>query len=384
MMRLALVHDYLIQMGGAERVVAAMAEAFPEAPIYTSATKRSGILPQFSGKTIVNSWADRVPGLHDAFKKFFPIYPFAFRSFKPVDADVVWISSSGFAKWIRVGANAKTICYCHTPPRFFWNSNGYVHAELGKSLAGRSAKALLPSLRRWDFLCAQQIDRFVANSRCVQRRIWECYGRPSTVIHPPVDVDRFAVQGDAGTYYLILSRLIGYKRIDLAIEACNRLGERLIVIGEGPDRARLEALAGPSISFLGRLSDDEINRYLERCRALIFPGLEDFGIAAVEVQACGRPVIAFAGGGALETVIPGETGLLFQEQTVDSLVEAIERSKALDWSAERIRANATQFSREVFLEKMRAVIEAAYQEMPGRLAEAEGKVTPVTERSYGL
>ncbi|HYZ75043.1 MAG TPA: glycosyltransferase, partial [Chthoniobacterales bacterium] len=177
-MKLAIVHDYLIQMGGAERVVATMTEAFPQAPIYTSATDRDHLLPEFLGREIVNSWADRLPGVQKSFKKFFPVYPFAFRSFKPVDADVAWISSSGFAKWIRVRPGVKTICYCHTPPRFFWNSDGYVAAELGDSLVGRSAKVLLSLLCRWDYACAQQIDRFVANSRCVQERIWEYYGRP--------------------------------------------------------------------------------------------------------------------------------------------------------------------------------------------------------------
>jgi glycosyltransferase involved in cell wall biosynthesis len=383
-MRLAIVHDYLIQMGGAERVVATMTQAFPQAPIYTSATDQDHLLPEFLGREIINSWADRLPGVQKSFKKFFPVYPFAFRSFKPVDADVAWISSSGFAKWIRVKSGVKTICYCHTPPRFFWNSDGYVSAELGDSLAGRSAKVLLSLLRRWDYACAQQIDRFVANSRCVQERIWECYGRPSTVIHPPVDVERFSAVRKPENYYLVLSRLIGYKRIDLAIEAFNRLGERLIIIGDGPDRARLEALAGPSISFLGRVSDDEINRYLEHCRALIFPGLEDFGIAAVEAQACGRPVIAFAAGGALETVIPDETGCLFQEQNADALSEAVSQSKTVNWSAERIRAHALNFSKDIFLEKMRAVIEAAYQEGPDRISETEGSRTPEVKESYGL
>jgi glycosyltransferase involved in cell wall biosynthesis len=380
--RLALVHDYLIQMGGAERVVATMAEAFPEAPIYTSATDRRQLLPQFSGKKIINSWADRFPGLHDSFKKFFPIYPFAFQTFKPIDADVVWISSSGFAKWVRVKPTAKTICYCHTPPRFFWDVDGYVKAELGNSLGGWSAKVLLSFLRRWDFVRAQRIHRFVANSRCVQQRIWECYRRPSMIIHPPVDVNRFSVVGKTDDYCLVLSRLIGYKRIDLAIEAFNRLGQRLIIIGDGPDRVRLEAMAGPTISFLGRITDGEIDHYLARCRALIFPGLEDFGIAAVEAQACGRPVIAFAGGGALETVIPGETGLFFEEQTADGLLEAVRRSGTVNWSAERIRANALKFSREVFIEKMRTVVGATYEERPGDCVEA--KLAEVPEESYGL
>jgi len=383
-MRLAIVHDYLIQMGGAERVVAAMAEAFPEASIYTSATDRERLLSEFRSKNIVNSWVDRIPGLQKGFKKFFAIYPFAFHSFKPVDADVVWISSSGFSKWIRVKEGAKTICYCHTPPRFFWRSEDYVSAELGNSLAGRSAKVLLRFLRDWDFACAQRIGRFVANSRCVQERIWQYYGRASTVIHPPVNVHRFSVSATSENYYVILSRLIGYKRIDLAIEAFNRLGERLVIIGDGPDRARLEALAGPTISFLGRVADADIERVLGCSKALIFPGFEDFGIAAVEAQACGRPVIAFGAGGALETVVPGETGLFFEAQAVDELADTVVRSKAIRWSTERIRANALRFGQEIFLEKMRAVVKAAHQEVPLRLGGAAEEAPQAAGESYGL
>lgn len=383
-MRLAIVHDYLIQMGGAERVVGVMAAAFPEASIYTSTTDREHLLPELLNKNIVNSWADRLPGLRRSFKKFFPLYPFAFQSFRPVDADVVWISSSGFAKWIRVKETSKTICYCHTPPRFFWNADGYVNAELGNSFAGRNAKVLLAFLRRWDFARAQRVDRFVANSRCVQERIWQYYGRASTVIHPPVNVNRFSASAKPENYYLILSRLIGYKRIDIAIEAFNRLGEQLVIVGDGPDRPRLQSLAGPKICFVGHKTDAEVKAYLERCRALVFPGLEDFGIAAVEAQACGRPVIAFGEGGALETIVLGETGLFFDTQTVDSLGEAVRRSQTIEWSAELIRSNALRFGQEVFLEKMRGVIRAAYREMPGRLVVAGGKVIHPAEESYGL
>ena len=183
---------------------------------------------------------------------------------------------------------------------------------------------------------------------------------------------------------MVLSRLVGYKRIDLAVQAFNQLREKLVIIGDGPDRARLQALAGPTISFLGHLADSEAKSYLERCRGLIFPGLEDFGIAPVEAQACGRPAIAFAGGGALETIIPGETGLFFGEQTVDALAAAVQQSKAMDWSAERIRANAFKFSREVFLEKMQALVREVYEESPDLLIETEAKATRAAEASYGL
>ena len=327
---------------------------------------------------------DSVPGIHKHFKKLFPIYPFAFRSLPQVDADVVWVSSSGFAKWIRVADPAKTVCYCYTPPRFFWNADDYLDREVNQVVVKRIASGFLRVLRDWDYRCAQRIGQFVAISRCVQQRISDCYGRGSIVIYPPVNVDRFAAGGRAGDYYLVLSRLVGYKRIDLAVQAFNRLGEKLVVIGDGPDRARLQSVAGSAISFLGHRPDEEVRNYLEGCRALIFPGLEDFGIAPVEAQACGRPVIAFAGGGALETVVPGETGMLFEEQTVDSLVDAVQQSKTVSWSIERIRANALKFSKETFLDKMREALRAVHEDAPSRPAETMESFKRPTGESYGL
>ena len=352
-MRVAIVHDYLIQMGGAERVVAVMAEAFPEAPIYTSVTDRRGLLSEFLDKNVINSWADRLPGIRQNFKQFFPIYPFAFHSFPRVDGDIVWISSSGFAKWIRVADSAKTVCYCYTPPRFFWTPDAYLDCELKGVATKRIAAALLRVLREWDFQRAQSIDRFVAISRCVQQRIADYYGRGSVVIHPPVNVNRFSAASKPGDYYLVLSRLVGYKRIDLAVKALNQLREKLVIIGDGPDRRRLQTLAGPTISFLGRLPDSEAKGYLEGCRGLIFPGLEDFGIAPVEAQAAGRPVMALAAGGALETIEPGVTGIFFGDQTVEALVDAVSRSQKVQWCTETIRANALKFSQEIFLAKTR-------------------------------
>jgi glycosyltransferase involved in cell wall biosynthesis len=382
--RLAIVHDYLLQMGGAERVVAAMAQAFPCAPIYTSATDDSRLLPEFRGRKIRNTWMHSLPGIRQHFKKLFPIYPFAFRSLPPVKADVVWISSSGFAKWIRVADSSKTICYCHTPPRFFWDSDLYLNGEIRNSVVRESAKTVLSLLREWDFDCAQRIDRFIANSRCVQERIWRCYRRPSAVIHPPVNVDRFSISSRSGDYHLVLSRLVGYKRIDLAVHTFNRLRKKLVIIGDGPDRARLESLAGPTISFLGTVGDAEVKKYLEGCQGLIFPGLEDFGIAPVEAQAAGKPVIAFAGGGALETVEPEVTGVLFPEQTVDSLVDALLRSEPIRWCPETIRANALKFSRETFVEKTRVLIRAVEQEPRRRTVDRASEVIKPASESYGV
>jgi glycosyltransferase involved in cell wall biosynthesis len=383
-MRVAIVHDYLIQMGGAERVVAVMAEAFPEAPIYTSVTDRRGLLSEFLDKNVINSWADHLPGIRQNFKQFFPIYPFAFHSFPRVDADIVWISSSGFAKWIRVADSAKTVCYCYTPPRFFWTPDAYLDCELKGVATKRIAAALLRVLREWDFQRAQSIDRFVAISRCVQQRIADYYGRGSVVIHPPVNVNRFSAASKPGDYYLVLSRLVGYKRIDLAVKALNQLREKLVIIGDGPDRRRLQTLAGPTISFLGRLPDSEVKGYLEGCRGLIFPGLEDFGIAPVEAQAAGRPVMALAAGGALETIEPGVTGIFFGDQTVEALVDAVSRSRKVQWCTETIRANALKFSQEIFLAKTHALLKAVDEEPRQPMTEIEKGVTQPTAESYGL
>jgi glycosyltransferase involved in cell wall biosynthesis len=350
-MRLAIVHDYLIQMGGAERVVGAMAEAFPGATIFTSVTDTAGLLPEFTGRRITNTWLNRVPGVRKHFKKFLMLYPVAFWSLKPVDADVTWISSSGFAKWIRLDHRTASICYCHTPPRFFWEPDDYLQLEIKNALLRKVARHVLSVLQMLDHRCAQNIDHFIANSRCVQERIWRHYQRRSYVIYPPVNVERFDVQTESEDYYLVVSRLVGYKRIDRAVGAFNLLKKRLVIVGDGPDRKRLESMAGPTIHFLGRVGDDEAKRHLERCRGLIFPGREDFGIAPVEAQACGKPVIALAAGGALETVVSEETGVLFPDSTEESLAEAVERAEKIEWSPYRIRENAEQFSKEVFLRK---------------------------------
>ena len=376
-MRLAIVHDYLIQMGGAERLIASLVGAFPSAPIYTSATDYEHLraFPQLLDRDIRNSWMQHLPGIQRHFKAVFPLYPLAFRSFPPVDADVVLVSSSGFSKWIRVTDSSKTVCYCYTPPRFFWYPDDYLERELKSPVLRKTAAALLRVLRDWDYLCAQKMDRFIAVSRYIQQRIADCYGRESTLIYPPVNVDRFSADAKFGDYYLVLARLVGYRRIDVAVRAFNQLGEKLVIVGDGPDRAKLEAMAGPSISFVGRVSDQEAKHYLENCRALIFPGLEDFGTVSLEALAAGRPVIAYGAGIALETLEPGATAVLFDEQTPESLAEAVLRSQELSWDSQTIRGKVLGFSRERFLQEMKDYIGAVLQEDPTRTASLERGVT---------
>ena len=363
-MHVVLAHDYLIQMGGAERVVATLHRMFPRAPIYTSATDRARLLPDFRDARIVNTWMQRLPGIRTQFKKFFPVYPAAFQSLGRVDADVAIVSSSGFAKWLRYTDRTRVFCYCHTPPRFFWQPETYLEFEISNPLVKAAARAFIPWLRRSDYDAAQEVDHFIANSNCVRDRIRECYGRESTVIYPPVEVERFEVQTADEGYGLVLSRLVAYKSIDRAVRAYTASGRRLIVVGEGPDRARLEAMAGPGVEFKGRASDADVTRYLSGCSAFVFPGLEDFGITPVEAQACGKPVLAFAGGGALETVVDGVTGMFFHDPSPDAMNAVIDRMERTKWDPHAIRAHAEQFNEQTFMTNLRNFIAEKMEEQP--------------------
>ena len=357
-MKLALAHDYLIQMGGAERVVATMHRRFPEAPIFTSAVCRKTLWEDFQDADIRTTWMQALPFIQDSthFKKYFPLYPLAFRSFGAVDADVAWVSSSTFAKYMRFTSRTRTICYLHNTTRFLWQTDEYVDHEVANSSVNRLVRFVLPIFRRLDRNAVLRMDTLVANSRNVQERIRKFYGRDSVVIHPPVETSRFEISYKNESYYLIVSRLLGYKNIDLAVRAFTRSGRRLVVLGDGPHRRALEQQAGESVQILGRLSDDETRSFFGRCRGFVFPGDEDFGITPVEAMACGKPVIAFKKGGSMETLVDGETGVFFEEQTEDSLLEAVDRAERATWDPERIHRHAERFSENRFLKEMEAVL----------------------------
>ena len=359
--KLALAHDYLIQMGGAERVVASMVRRHPASPLYTSAVRRDTLLPEFEKTDIRTSWMQRLPGIESQFKKYFALYPYAFRSFEPVSAPSLWVSASTFAKCLPFSTKTASVLYCHNPTRFLWLAGAeYVDSEVRIPWANRMVHWLVPWLRRIDFEAAQSFDIVVANSEAVRKRIAEYYRREARVIHPPVQLDRFTPSSDHEGYYIVVSRLVAYKAIDRAVMACRQSGRRLVVVGKGPDQKRLEELAGPTVTFTGWASDAEVQRLMERSRGLIFPAEEDFGIAPVEAQACGKPVIAYAGGGALETVIEGRTGCFFHERTVESLLAALDRAEAIEWNPAIIRQNAECFGEERFHELTdRALADAA-------------------------
>jgi len=335
-------------MGGAERVAAAMHDSFPSAPIYTTVALPHRLPKELRGADIRTSAMQRLPGMERRFRQYFMLYPFAVEHFDLSEYDLIFSSSSGYAKGVRRRKNAIHVCYCHTPMRWVWRYEDYVARES----FGRVARSLLPislwGLKKWDLRAAQQPNYYIANSHLVAQRIKQIYGREAFVIPPPIDVDRFQLSAIIDDYYLVLSRLVPYKRIDLAIEACKRLGRRLVIIGDGPDRQRLEKLAGPETEFLGRQPDSQVNRYASRCRALLFSGEEDFGMVPLEVNAAGRPVIAFRGGGAMETVVEGVTGVFFNQPTSAALVEAIEDFESRSWNQQMVRRHAEKFDRSVF------------------------------------
>lgn len=357
-MNLVLAHDYLVQMGGAERVVAAMHEAYPAAPIITSAVAPARLWDVFHDADVRTSWMQRLPGIthHTHFKKYFPLYPLAFRSFRPVECDVAWISCSTFAKFLRFAPGVRTVCYLHNTTRFLWQTDEYLRHEIRNPVVEGMVRAMLPVLREVEKRATEGFSVLLVNSRNVQERVKRFYGLDAEVVHPPVETSRFELSRRDDGYYLIVSRLLGYKNIDLAVRLFTSTGRRLVIVGEGPDRERLGGLAGPSVEFIGRSDDAALRGLYGGCRALILPGEEDFGITPVEAMACGKPVVAFGRGGALETVVPGVTGCIFTENSLESLADAIAACEAASWDPAVIRAHAVGFSREIFLEKTRSYL----------------------------
>jgi glycosyltransferase involved in cell wall biosynthesis len=354
-MKVAIVADWMSNVGGGGRVLAHLHEMYPDAPIYTSISDPSRLPPEMREWDIRTSFLQRVPFARRRYQAFLPLMPLAFEQFDLREYDLVISTSSACAKGVIPGPDTVHVCYCYTPCRYIWD----LYHDYTRDLPFRWAVAPVAHwLRIWDRLSSDRVDHFVAISHEVGRRVRRHYRRDAEVVYPPVDLERFTPTGQpAEDFYLVVSRLVGYKRIDLAVEAANRLGRRLLVVGEGPARRKLEAMAGPTVEFLGALPDAEVAHLLARCRAFLFPGWEDFGIAPVEAQAAGRPVIAFERGGALETVVQGTTGLFFEEQTVESLAHAILALEARDFDAASCRRNAERFGSNTFRSRLTEALE---------------------------
>lgn len=359
--RVALVHDWLNQMGGAENVLEELVALFPGAPLYTSIYAPERMPATYRTWDIRTSFMQRLPAVTTHHQRYLPIYPLAFSRFHLSGYDLVLSNKSGFCHGIGLGTPRPLhVCYCLTPTRFLWLYEQYREREQIGSAVNALLQPMLALLRRWDYAAAQRVDHFIAISRTVQERIQRIYQRESVVIHPPVDTSYFTFDPTTkvGDYYLIVSRLIPYKRIDLAVEAFRHLpNEKLIVVGEGRDLTALKEVAGPNVTLLGHQERSTIRELLRGCKAFLFPGLEDFGIAPVEAMSVGRPVIAFGGGGALDTVVPGVTGEHFAEQTAESLTTLLASFAPGQYDPAACLAQAARFSNDAFSSKLTAYLD---------------------------
>ncbi len=355
-MRVALVHDWLTGLRGGERVLQEIIGVLPTAEIFTLVHARGTVSAQIESLRIHTSWLNHVPGLKRNYRYALPLFPGAIERFDLRGFDLVISSSHCVAKGVHVPAGVPHICYCHTPMRYLYDQHD-AYARRA-SWPVRAGLALTRGrLQHWDRLSATRVTHFLANSQHVQRRIARIYGQSSTVLYPPVDIDRFQAGNQRDDYYVTVSALVPYKRVDLVIQAFNSLGRRLIVIGSGPERGRLQRRARSNISFTGWIPDAQVAAQLAHARGFVFAGEEDFGIALVEAQAAGAPVIAYASGGAQEIVLDGETGVLFHEQTVDALQQAVQTAEAGSFAPATLRAQAAQFQPARFRESLRLELE---------------------------
>ena len=355
-MKIAVVHDYFTQLGGAEKVTEELMRLLPGAALHSTVALPDRLPPGLVNVPITTSWMQRLPGMSQHYRLYFLLYPLAVPSLDLSGFDLVLSSSSGYAKGVHTDRDAIHVCYCHTPMRWAWSFESYSAREEMGAVKRLLLPHLVRGLRQWDIGASRQPDHFIANSRTVAGRIRRAYGRIAEVIHPPIDLGRFRPAPQHDDYYIVLARLVSYKRIDLAVRACSQLGRRLLVIGDGPDLARLMAIAGKTVSFLGHLSDAEVEHHAARCRALIFPGEEDFGMAPLEIASAGRPTIAYRAGGAVETIMDGVTGIFFDRPEPGDLAAAITRFEHIEWSPVTLRSHAETFGIDVFQARMRAFL----------------------------
>lgn len=360
-MKVALIHEHLAQDGGAERVTQVFTRMFPQAPIYTVVYNRERANPTFHHRDIRTSFIQKLPGGVKMYEWYLTLMPTAVESFDLTGFDVVISCASAFAKGVITNPRTLHLCYLNSPTRYLWTDT---HQYIRELRHPRWVRGILPPflsyLRVWDRLAADRVDQYVANSRTVQQRIDKYYRHPSTIIHPPIETERFSAHSGPGKYYLTGGRLVPYKRFDIAIQAFNRLGLPLKIFGIGPALKSLQAMAKGNIEFLGKVPDAQMNDLYGQAIAFINPQEEDFGITVLEAMATGRPVIAYRAGGALETVTPGKTGTFFASQDWEALADTVIRFKPETFDPQAIRAWAETFSTERFIERMHTFINQAW------------------------
>ncbi len=366
-MKLAIAHEWLDTYAGSERVVEQILQLYPDADLFSlvdflAPSERSFI----HHKTVTTSFIQNLPGARRHFRQYLPFMPIAIEQLNLTDYDIVVSSNHAVTKGVITRADQLHISYVHTPIRYAWDLQWQYleQAQLKRGLKSLVTRLILHYLRLWDVSTAHRVDRFVANSRFIARRIWKAYRRRATVIYPPVATHRYRADRPRADFYLTVSRFVPYKRVDLTIAAFNQLGLPLVVIGDGSDRARLQAIARPHIHFLGYQSDTAVIDHMERCKAFIFPAEEDFGITPVEAQAAGAPVIAYGRGGVTETVVPGKTGIFFPTQTVEALVQAVQtfEQEGVMAAAADIRHHAEQFAEDRFRHQFQQLLTQTWTE----------------------
>ena len=361
--KIALAHYYLVSVRGGERVFHTLSQTFPQADLFSVVCNPTSQPAWLAQRTMTTSFLQKMPGSWRYFRQLFMFYPLAVEQFDLSTYDLVISSSAGFTHGLLTPPETCHICYCHNTFRYAWN---WYHDFMQSSgLGGRLLMApLLNWVRTWDFAAAQRVDYFIANSAVTQQRIKKYYRRDSIIIHPPIETKHFTpcAESEIGDYYLTVSELVPYKRVDVIVDAFNQSGCKLIVVGDGPQRALLQKMARPNITFVGRASEQQLGEFYRRCRALLFMAKEDFGMVPLEANAAGRPVLAYGAGGALETVIDGKTGLFFPEQTVDSLMQVIERFEQMHFDPQVIRAHAENFDTTVFQQKICAFVQEKLDE----------------------
>ncbi len=362
-LKIALVHDWLTGMRGGEKVLEVLCELYPQATLFTLLHNKGSVSRTIEGMEIRTSFIDRLPFKSGKYRNYLPLFPHAIESFDFSPYDLILSTSHAVAKGAQPNPGALHICYCHTPMRYVWELYEEYFGPGRAGPATRTAmKFIAPRLRSWDVASSSRVHQFVANSENVAGRIRQYYHRPAEVIYPPVDVDQFKVCEEDDGYYLIVSALVPYKRVDLAVETFSQLGEKLLIVGTGPEMNRLRSMASSNIEFLGWQSDAELAALYARCRGLIFPGIEDFGIVPLEAMASGKPVVAFGEGGALETVVDaavGATGVFFYEQNPGALKDALVRLQRLKLDPRTIRSHAERFSRTTFKNTYRQYVDHA-------------------------